>query len=66
MVKFSIFSFFAHNSSRTIYIQIMFYVSVRGPLGGHFELTGALVRFAEAKSETSEKQAKIEEIWAIF
>ena len=55
MVKNPTFSFFAHNSSRTIYIQIMFYVSVRGPLGGHFKYIGARVHLIEAKSETSEK-----------
>ena len=55
MVKFATFSFFAHKSSETIYIQNLVYVSVKGPLGGHFEYIGARVRLIEAKSETSEK-----------
>ena len=48
------FSDFAHNPSRTIYYQNLCYVSVRGPLGGHFQHTGARFRLIEAKNETSE------------
>ena len=55
MAKIEFFSFFAHNSPITIYIQNLFYVSVEGPPGGHFEHTGARARLIEAKSETSEK-----------
>ena len=55
MAKIDFFSFFAHNSPITIYIQNLFYVLVEGPPGGHFEHTGARVRLTEAKSETSEK-----------
>ena len=35
-------------------------------LSSHCEYTCARLRLVEAKSETSEKQAKSEEIWAIF
>ena len=54
MVKFPLFSSIAHKSSRTFYIQNLFYVSVKGPLGGHFKYAGARVRLIEAKSETGE------------
>ena len=43
MVKFPHFSSIAHKSSRTFYIQNLFYVSVKGPLGGH-------LRFARSNS----------------
>ena len=66
MAKIEIFSFFAHKSPKTIYIQILFYVSVEGPPGGHFDGTGARAHLTEAKSETSEKQAKNVEFWPIF
>ena len=54
MVKNADFLFFAHKSSRTVYIQNVFYVPVRGMLGGHFKYIGARFRLIEAKSETGE------------
>ena len=55
MAKIEIFSFFAHNSLITIYFQNLFYVSEKGPPGGHFKHAGARARLKETKSETSEK-----------
>ena len=34
--------------------------------GGHFEYTGARLRLTEAKSETTENEAKYAEIWPFF